>query len=347
MDVEVFSPGPASTDLPPAAASGESLEDESGDETSQLLVKIDRATLSSLPSATEFPKSQQNSRRFTVSLPIGPSLHDFCHRRRRRRQRSCPDPTYNPAAESRARIEELETELIVRIPLHVRDSSTETEGESVEDGDESTTIMELLASKLDDRTGREGRRVPEIIRLESHCPDSEERAEIDPPPNSDLEEVAEYLTLPSVCSSEDLSCCLHELSDLCRESRDSGREEAAGPSFEVGGEIELGVHSLESNSSTEPTGMELLNLDSQRQQTTPPSPHHHSTPKSKTVVPPTVYCEDLMSEIKGKLSGRAKWRVEYMMCNKGVRGARDPRYRLQRYSLGDQTLFELSRIHFL
>ena len=122
--------------------------------------------------------------------------------------------------------------------------------------------MELLASKLE-KTGQ--RRTPRIIRLESQCSDEEdnlnERNHV--ASESPVVQVADYcceINVPSVCSAKDVSSCVEELSNLCNSPPGGIEGGLSIETLDIGDEIELGGLSQESNSSTELTGMELLNL---------------------------------------------------------------------------------------
>ena len=224
----------------------------------------------------------------------------------------------------------------------------DSEGEDSEGSDEPPATMELLASRLEP----EERRVPEIIRLESHCADMDLTNSVIEPLNT-VDEVSEYVTLGSVCSAEDLAKCLHELSAVCRQTATG--EEGMGVSLEVGEEVDL----LEG--SPEPTGMELLNLQPDHTQnesslavnrsskwsmhskaavycevsfahtSTGSNPHtstgrkHGAQPPTHTLstgqhlqIPISCFIQDLAAEIEAKLSGLGTWKVHSLNNNAGI-----------------------------
>ena len=289
----------------------------------QLIVRIDRGSLSSVPAAVSRPlvRLRQPSRRYTVSLPLLTYLEQ--PERRRQRNRHSSNPTYRPGMKlvvpphhkaktqlaankpktqlvTKTASEERASELIVSIPIF-RSADGKllcNEEDAVEDSEESATIMELLALKLEEKASEEQRRVPEIVHLEPHYPgDSEDSMDSTaasavcktPEP---VAEVAECLTLPSVCSVVDLYNCVQELSRVCSRSRsERGKGEGCAEKLEVGEEVELKELSTDASSPCSPelTGMELLNLKPQS-----PTTDKNSSKKSafsKVHSAASVYCE--------------------------------------------------------
>ena len=190
--------------------------------------------------------------------------------------------------------------LMVRIPIHHGTGSRIVceDEETVEESDESDTIMELLASRLEGKTANseeEERRVPEIVHLQPHYPGDGEDSSRQSPNSSrggsvrqspePTAEVAEYLTLPSVCSANDLSHCFEELSRMCGGEGEGGEEGVAiSVSLEVGGEVELTESSVaDTCPSPELTGMELLNLRH----------NHHTSPNKEEESRISTECREL------------------------------------------------------
>ena len=277
----------------------------------QLIIRIDRGFLSHAPPAVpplvRRLRVRKPSRRYTVSLPLHTYLEHPSPTRQRRRRHHSSDPTYRPGMRLQAPFkpktqpaakipggEERVSQLVVSIPI-CRGAGGRIlcdEEDAFEDNDESVTIMELLASKLEQAMEEEeSRRVPEIVRLVPHYPgdsedsmDSSRVARGTPEPTA---EVAEFLTLPSVCSCVDLGNCVRELSDVCNQLVFGGREGDVGMmSLEIGEEVELAEPSTDTCCSPELTGMELLNL-------TPQSPTSADNHKQQSALQPaaTVYRE--------------------------------------------------------
>ena len=287
----------------------------------QLVVRIDRGVLSSAPPLVRRLRIRKPSRRYTVSLPPHAYREHPSPTRQRQRRRHSSDPTYRPGMRLLAPTyrpgmrllaphkpktqpvakrpgEERVSQLLVSVPI-CRGADGRIlccdEEDAFEDSDESVTIMELLASKLEQAMGEEeSRRVPEIVRLEPHYPgDSEDSmdpstvARGTPEPTA---EVAEFLTLPSVCSCADLGNCVQELSDVCNQLVCGGREGGVGMmSLEIGEEVELAEPSTDTCCSPELTGMELLNL--RPQSPTPPDNIKQQSALSRLQSATTVYSE--------------------------------------------------------
>ena len=229
--------------------------------------------------------SSQRQRSLTVSLPLSPSLK-LTRKKKHEKCRSHSDPLYIPETKSHyfagktekshsPGVDREAPELLVRIPVRFGpDGSIRCEEE---DGDDSITAMELLASRLEGRGRREGKRMPEIVRLESHYTDVKDEENVErltPEPTAD---VAEYVILPSLCSKEEISKCVRDLGEVCNEV--GGVEGGVAISLEV--ELD--------EESPELTGMELLNLRADQQ--------HHSQSVSNTSnkcsiqTSAAVYCE--------------------------------------------------------
>ena len=210
---------------------------------------------------------------------------------------------------------------MVSIPVFCsEDGRIVCEEEMLEESDESVTMMELLASKFEEKAcGEEGQRVPEIVRLEPHYPDDSEDSVDSFPARRTPEptgEVAEFLTLPSVCSAVDLCTSVRELSDICSQlvcGGGGGGEEGDGGlevvSLDVAEEVELAEPNTDTPCSPELTGMELLNLKSVQQESPPPFkqsalPRNHSRA--------TVYCK----VSQANFIYYHKFQSVYSLCNR-------------------------------
>ena len=178
--------------------------------------------------------------------------------------------------------------------------------DSTEDSDEPATAMELLASRLEETAQLTAAAAsPRIVHLQSHCgSDAEEdggavvesRAIVSPATCKSpvLLQVAEYcceVNVPSVCSVDDVSSCVRELSDICCRCGPDDRSSVA--TLDVGDEIELGAMSQESSGSVEMTGMELLNLTAEHccSPVRPKKSEHYCSSQCTSHSVSKVYCE--------------------------------------------------------
>lgn len=210
--------------------------------------------------ASPRPRRRTSFRRFSTSVS-GNSKRKFGHRRKRKKQRirRHSAPVGSRCLPTHTRPEHL----MVSIPIyHGQDGDILCRGVETDDSDVPTTAMELLAASLDE--AKEARRLPQIVHLESHFPgEDSEDVHCKAVAESSVE-VAEYcseVNVMSVCSAEDLTMCVRDLTCLCHQTNLlDGSGGPVGTPLDVGDEIELGEMSQDVQSSAEVTGMELLNL---------------------------------------------------------------------------------------